>query len=961
MIETLAIHPDHDEFVILSFEGPDRYALAGGLGVRVTNLAKTLAQQGFTVHLLFIGDPNLPGYESIEYPPVWTSAPGMDFSHSLASSSAPAHRWPKKHTGSLRGKLRALGGAANGNAVKSDGGAVRSDRPPGPLADSDPPIPLDGNGSSSRPASDPGRVHYYRWCQWISQYHPNGVYDGEETKLADFNQSIPPFIAEQIARPAVARGRSVIVLAEEWHTAQALINLSDQLHAAGLRDRCVLLWNANNTMGFDRIDWTRLSFVATLTTVSRYMKQIMRAHGAAYGVDPLIIPNGIPGELIRPVPRDAVECVRQALAANDTRVMIKVARFDPAKCWWMAVEAAAQLKHSGERVILLARGGIEPHGAEVLHHARQLGLVVRDVSGRPADWQQALELILQAGPADVYHLCFFMDQTMLRVFYAAADVVLANSKHEPFGLVGLEGMAAGGVVFTGPTGETYSADGQGAIALDTETADEIVLHLRALRRQPEQDRAIRHAAPTVAARFTWESVLEVLFEKIRLASCQQKTHLFQPHNRPAIHPVQDLVIYTVIHQPRRIHLPARTIPPGLNPAQMAEAIFDEAMDRRYFHKVAERCYYPATRKFIELVEQHGFKLTIGFSMSFIEQARRFDPALLDLYIHLVQHPNVELAMVEPYHSFIMLWDLPRFARRMQAGRAELAQIFGKYPQVADTTEMMMSDTIYHTLDQLGFKGAFFDGRPWVLGWRQASYLYSHDQGQMRLLGRHYQLSDDVGYRFSNRSWPGWPLMATTYAGWLADTPGDLITIGWDYETFGEHHNRETGIFEFIETLASEAPRRGLHFRTASEAIDRYTANARDLPLSAFHSTWAGNGGLDFFLGNPAQQSIFQLMLAAYNKALLTGDPDLIDLALWLAMSDNLHLIQWYGRQGSEAEVSAYFTPREWWQIGGERIILEMQQVYQNFIHALDEALVHPAEAGQNQREETRQLMERVSY
>ena len=935
MIETLSIHPDHDEFVILSFEGPDRYALAGGLGVRVTNLAKTLAQQGFTVHLFFIGDPHLPGYEVIEYPPAWPGLNNLPGLHAPSPAGGQVHRWPKKHTGSLRNKLRAAGatGSDNGGSVARSEDEVAMIHPPPEST------PGNGNGHGSPPRSDPGRVHYYRWCQWISQHHPNGVYDGEETKLADFNDSLPPFLVEQIARPAVARGRSVIVLAEEWHTAQALINLSDQMHAAGMRDRCVLLWNANNTMGFERIDWTRLSFVATLTTVSRYMKQIMRAHG----IDPLIIPNGIPSELIQPAPRDAVENVRQALSAHHTCVMIKVARFDPAKCWWMAVEAAAQMKQTGERVALLARGGIEPHGGEVLHHARQLGLVVRDVNGQPANWQQALDLILQAGPADVYHLRFFMDQAMLRVFYAAADVVLANSKHEPFGLVGLEGMAAGGVVFTGPTGETYSADGQGAIALDTETADEIVLHLRALQQQPEQDRAIRRAAPTVAARFTWESVLEILFEKIRLASSQQKAHLFQPHSRPADHPVEDVVIYTVIHQPRRIHLPARTIPPGLNPEQIAEALFDEAMDRRYFHKVAERCYYPATRKFIELVEQRGLKLTIGFSMSFIEQARRFDPDLLDLYIRLVQHPNVELAMVEPYHSFVMLWDLPRFARRMQTGRADLARIFGKVPQVADTTEMMMSDTIYHTLDQLGFKGAFFDGRPWVLGWRQPSYLYSHEQGHMRLLGRHYQLSDDVGYRFSNRGWPGWPLMASTYAGWLAETPGDLITIGWDYETFGEHHNRETGIFEFIDTLVSEVPRRGLRFRTASEAIERHTERARDLPLSAFHSTWAGNGGLDFFLGNPAQQATFQLMLAAYNKALLTGDPALIDLALWLAMSDNLHLIQWYGRQGSEAEVSAYFTPREWWQLGGERIIYEMHQVYQNFIHAMDEALSHSSE------------------
>jgi alpha-amylase len=52
-------------------------------------------------------------------------------------------------------------------------------------------------------------------------------------------------------------------------------------------------------------------------------------------------------------------------------------------------------------------------------------------------------------------------------------------------------------------------------------------------------------------------------------------------------------------------------------------------------------------------------------------------------------------------------------------------------------------------------------------------------------------------------------------------------------------------------------------------------------------------------------------------------------------SDNLHLIQWFGRSGSQAEVSAYFTPKEWWNLGPSGIIWEMQQVYKNFIRALD--------------------------
>ena len=472
--------PNQVEFVLLSFEGPDPYSKAGGLGVRITNLAHFLSCLGFQTHLIFIGDPDLPGLEE------------------------------------------------------------RLD----------------------------GRLKLHRWCQWISQYHPLGVYDGEEGKLADFNRSVPPFIIENIARPAITQGRHIIVLAEEWHTAQALIQLSDQLYMEGLRPFSILLWNANNTKGFERIDWERLNFVATITTVSRYMKQIMRT----YGLDPLIIPNGIPAELLQPPPTAAVSQVRQKLAVGQALLLFKVGRYDPDKCWLSAIEAAAQLKQAGQAIRFLCRGGIEGYGGWVLQYARELGLAVLDVEGHPETWREALDAIEAVGPADIYNLRFSMSQSMLHVFYAAADFVLANSKHEPFGLVGLEAMAAGGVVLTGPTGETYSSDREGAIALDTEQPGELVLTVESLRDHPEYAQEIRQAAPKVAARYTWENVTGVLFEKIILAARYQNTESLFSTSLDLFKPDLDEVKNTLIRQPHRTKLPGWSIPVNRTPLLIPESV-----------------------------------------------------------------------------------------------------------------------------------------------------------------------------------------------------------------------------------------------------------------------------------------------------------------------------------------------------------------------------------------------------
>jgi glycosyltransferase involved in cell wall biosynthesis len=465
--------PYQIEFVLLSFEGPDPYSQAGGLGVRITNIAKCLASQGYPVHLIFIGSPDLPSHE-VQYE---------------------------------------------------------------------------------------GRLHYHRWCQWISYYHPLGVYDGEEGKLFDFTRSVPEFIVEQIAAPAVAQGRHLIVLAEEWQTAEALIRISDQLYTAGLRANSILLWNANNTKGFERIDWRRLDFVSTVTTVSRYMKHIMKD----YGLDPLVIPNGIPSDLIRPIPQTEVDWVHERLAGEDGLLMFKVARYDPDKCWMSAIEAAAYLKQNGAKISFLCRGGIEPYGNHVFSHARELGLVVEEVDDHPETWEDALEVIQATRSADIYNLRFRMSPSMLRIFYAAADFVLANSKHEPFGLVGLEAMAAGGVIITGCTGETYSIDGTGAIALDSENVSELVHVIEFLLNHPQRSQAIREAGPKVAARYTWNNIIEILLEKINLAGEHQRVY---PFKAAAINPADTMweaELRGITQHPMELALPAWPGMPEMTP------------------------------------------------------------------------------------------------------------------------------------------------------------------------------------------------------------------------------------------------------------------------------------------------------------------------------------------------------------------------------------------------------------
>ena len=434
--------PRRTVFVILSFEGPDVYSQAGGLGVRVKGLSRALAQLGYQTHLYFVGDPDLPGEET--------------------------------HEG--------------------------------------------------------GRLHYRRWCQWISARHRGGVYYGEEGKIRDWNASLPTSLIDNVITPAAEAGSNVVVLGEEWHTSWSMTLISDTLYYRGLRDRVVMLWNANNTFGFHRIDWAALALATTITTVSRYMKFKM----LEWGQTPIVIPNGIPRASLQDADAEAVAELRSAAGAD--HFCFKIGRFDPDKRWLMAVSAAAYLKRRGRRVNLLMRGGREAHGGEVISHAQHQGLVVFNANA-PSEAAGLSSLLRDNAGADVINLTSFLSDGVLGVVYSACDAVLANSGHEPFGLVGLEVMAAHGLAVTGSTGEDYAVAYRNAIVIETDDPIELVSGLTLVRERPSVAASIRRRGRTTARGYVWEKVIDQLLLRIDLAAAQQAVRL--PTNEaPAVKPAR---------------------------------------------------------------------------------------------------------------------------------------------------------------------------------------------------------------------------------------------------------------------------------------------------------------------------------------------------------------------------------------------------------------------------------------
>ena len=347
-----------------------------------------------------------------------------------------------------------------------------------------------------------GLLTLHRWCQWISAHHRGGVYDGEEGKVRDYAASLPPFLFGHCLSPQLASGGQAVVLAEEWHTVDAVLHLHWLLERARLRDRVTLFWNANNTFGFDRIDWKKLERAATITTVSRYMKHRMWA----WGVDPVVIPNGLDAEsFAEPDPNGVAEIRRRF---DDHIVLAKVARWDPDKRWLLAVDTVAELKRTGARPVLIARGGVEAHEGEVMGRARAAGLSITHRPSGESGIAGLVGALSSLNGADVVVLQSRLDAKARAVLFHAADAVLANSGHEPFGLVGLEAMAAGGLACTGASGEDYAIDGHNALVLQQNDPREFVSLFTRMRKQPHGDRPLRTSGMRTARDYAWPRVLD---------------------------------------------------------------------------------------------------------------------------------------------------------------------------------------------------------------------------------------------------------------------------------------------------------------------------------------------------------------------------------------------------------------------------------------------------------------------
>lgn len=339
--------------------------------------------------------------------------------------------------------------------------------------------------------------------------------------------------------------------------------------------------------------------------------------------------------------------------------------------------------------------------------------------------------------------------------------------------------------------------------------------------------------------------------------------------------------------------------------------YDDYLNESIIHRVSSKCYLPTNKLLLDLLNKHGDKFKLCFSISGIamEQFLLYAPEVIYSFKKLAENKNVEFLGETFSHSLVALKDKEEFRKQVKKHSDLVKKYFGKETSVFRNTELIYSDQIGKTISELGFKGMLSEGAKQILGWKSPNFLYCNPiEPRLKLLLKNYRLSDDIAFRFSNQSWKEYPLTAKKYTNWLNDTEekDEIINLFMDYETFGEHHWKETGIFDFLkelpETILSQD---NFSFITPSEAIDKLQA------ISSIHVphpiSWADEErDTTAWLGNPLQEDAFNRLYSLKEKVDMCSDPIIKKDWDYLQTSDHFYYMS--TKYLSDGAVHSYFTP-----------------------------------------------------
>jgi alpha-amylase len=367
--------------------------------------------------------------------------------------------------------------------------------------------------------------------------------------------------------------------------------------------------------------------------------------------------------------------------------------------------------------------------------------------------------------------------------------------------------------------------------------------------------------------------------------------------------------YFQLHQPYRLR--------RYSVFDTEPAYFDTYRNAEILRTIAGRSYIPAARRLLELVRKHDGQFRFSFSITGVlaEQLKRYAPEAIELLTELARTGCVECLNETYHHSLAFLYSREEFGEQVALHAKMVDELFGQTPCVFRNTELIYNNDLAHFLaGQHRHTAVLAEGADAVLAGRTPTALYRPPHTDaLKLVLKHYRLSDDIAFRFSNRDWPEWPLTAEKFADWVTRVSDngqntDLCNLFIDLETFGEHQWEQTGIFDFLDALPGQILRaRANRFMTLSEAIESHEpTDDFDVPHMI---SWADTErDLSAWLGNAMQSNALHELYKLERPIKAADDPALLED--WRRLTTSDHVYYMCTKYFADGDVHKYFNPYE---------------------------------------------------
>lgn len=401
-----------------------------------------------------------------------------------------------------------------------------------------------------------------------------------------------------------------------------------------------------------------------------------------------------------------------------------------------------------------------------------------------------------------------------------------------------------------------------------------------------------------------------------------------------------ICLYFQVHQPYRLR-DLRVTEIGTD-----TEYFDKEKNQAVFRKVAEKCYLPTNALMLDLLKNYpDFHISYSLSGVFLDQCNEYGIDVLDSFKTLASTGKVEFLAETYYHSLSALISLKEFCDQVSLHMEKIHELFGQTPQIFRNTELVYNNEIAHIARLMGFRGILAEGADHLLSGRSPNVPYvpplfrlsrtaektiaEHRPLPKRakdisILLKNYRLSDDIAFRFSDRSWIGFPLSAETFTTWLTASGGHSVNLFMDYETFGEHQWADTGIFDFLRALPGIWQELGIQSAIPSKVIDIWKQKKGPTDTYDAHAvvSWADiERDLSAWQGNQIQDAAFESIYNLEEAIKQQGDETLLND--WRKLQTSDHFYYMCTKYWSDGDVHKYFSPYE-----------SPYEAYRRYSHAL---------------------------